>query len=163
MRCETRHCCCLKSAANLNFRQFAALDQQSKMRGVLPAHTKLCAPCPSTTQALLQRKALHRRCLTNPLTKQRGEVKVLPRSHARKNTCRSHKTAASITCAAATGKSVFRAATRCPAARSVHASMSHRLCWRIQLSNSWCYSQSSASKGTSSCLALSRFQIVYCC
>ncbi len=163
MRCETRHCCCLKSAANLNFRQFAALDQQSKMRGVLPAHTKLCAPCPSTTQALLQRKALHRRCLTNPLTKQRGEVKVLPRSHARKNTCRSHKTAASITCAAATGKSVFRPATRCPAARSVHASMSHRLCWRIQLSNSWCYSQSSASKGTSSCLALSRFQIVYCC
>lgn len=115
------------SAANLNFRQFAALDQQSKMRGVLPAHTKLCAPCPSTTQALLQRKALHRRCLTNPLTKQRGEVKVLPRSHARKNTCRSHKTAASITCAAATGKSVFRAATRCAASFSARELVSQTL------------------------------------
>ena len=102
------------SAANLNFRQFAALHQQSKMRGVLPAQNELCAPCPSTTQALLQRKPLHRRCSTNPLTKQPRDVK--PRSHARKNTCRSHKTAASITCAAATGKSVFRAATRCAAA-----------------------------------------------
>ncbi len=103
------------SAANLNFRHCAALHQQSKMRGALPAHNKPCAPCPSTTQALLQRKPLHRRCLTNQLTKQRREVKLWPGSHARKNTCRSQKTATSVTCAAATGKS-FTAATRCAAA-----------------------------------------------
>lgn len=101
------------SAANLNFRQIAACHQQSNMRGVLPARNKLCTPCPSTTQALLQRKPLHRRCLTNPLTKQRRDAKVLPRTHARKSTCRSHKTAASITCAAATGCSVFSAAIPC--------------------------------------------------
>lgn len=113
------------SAANLNFRQFAALHQQSKMRGVLPAQNELCAPCPSTTQALLQRKPLHTRCSTNPLTKQRRDVK--PRSHAHKNTCRSHKTAASITCAAATGKSVFRAATRCAASFSARELVSQTL------------------------------------
>ena len=110
-----------------DFRQFAVPHQQSNMRGVLPAHDQLCAPCPSTTTGLLQRKPLHRRCLTNPLTKQRREVKVLLQNHARMHTRRSYKTDISITCAAATGKSVFRAATRCAASFSARELVSQTL------------------------------------
>ncbi|KAL0029473.1 hypothetical protein WJX77_010185 [Trebouxia sp. C0004] len=72
------------------------------MQSVSPDHSKLGAPCTSTTQALLQRRPLHSRCLTKRLSNQRREVTFWPRSHARKNTSALHKSSASATYATAT-------------------------------------------------------------